>query len=341
MRVGVLGAVPFNLIFGGGETQLLNTMDALRKLGVDVTFWDQFDRRYECDILHIFGCHYWLFHVASLARAKGIRIALSTISYVPGNHWSTHLWSYLDPWLPVDTTFRLNRKLVACADALLPNSNAEVSYLTSVLRAREERIYVIPNGANLRFLTGDGDTVRKTYGLGEFVLCVGKIEPRKNQLKLVQTFAGWDKQLVLIGDAIPNRLDYFAEVLRVVKGNENIMHIPAVPHASGLLASAYAAATVHVLLARNETPGIVNLEAGLAGGNLVVAECPPVREYLGSYAEYCDPASIPDIRRAIDVAFSKPRSNELRAFITDNYTWEIAARKTLAVYEDIMSGKRL
>lgn len=68
MKIGYLGAVPFNLIFGGGETQLLNTMKVLINLEVDVTFWNSFDKNYKCDILHIFGCHYWLFQIAYLAK---------------------------------------------------------------------------------------------------------------------------------------------------------------------------------------------------------------------------------------------------------------------------------
>jgi len=336
MKIAFLGAVPFNLIFGGGETQLLNTMNALKKLGIDVTFFDSFDRNYKCDILHIFGAHYWNFHLANLAKLKGIKIVISPISYSPSVGFLYKIWKYVDKFIPVDTTYRLHRRLLNLADALLPNSNAEAKYLIANFNIDPNKICVIPNAADKRFIDASPDEFYEKYKLKDFILCVGKIEPRKNQLTLAKALIGSDKQLVLIGDPIPNNMNYFEKVMEIVKSNSNMFYINSLPHDSSLLASAYAAAKVHVLLGINETPGIVNLEAGLAGANLVVADCPPVREYLKDFVIYCNPASLQDVRRAINEAYDKNKDNRLRKFIMSNYTWEIAARKTFEVYRKVV-----
>jgi glycosyltransferase involved in cell wall biosynthesis len=336
MKIAFLAAVPFSLIFGGGETQLINTMSALRKKGAHVDYFDHWDRNFTCDILHIFGCHYWAYHFAMLAKAKGIRIALSTISYNPDPGVMYTLWQYVDPFIPVDTTFRLNRKLTAIADVVLPNSHAEAAYLEKYFRVEKSRTRVIPNATDLRYATARPEPFVEKYGLTDFVLCVGKIEPRKNQLNLVKALAGTGVKLVLIGSAIPQKVDYYNKVLDLVSSEENFYHIESLPHDSDLLASAYAAAKVHALLGENETPGIVNLEAGLAGANLVVAECPPVREYLGDHAFYCDGNSLDDIRRVISRALDRARTATTREFIVKNYTWEIAAERTLDAYKTLL-----
>ncbi len=352
MKIAFLGAVPFNLIFGGGEVQLLKTMEALRELGIDVVFWENFDKNFKCDILHIFGCHYWLFHAANLAKLKGIKIAISPISYVPSIKFYYKIWKYLDKFVPVDTTYRLHRKLLSVADVILPNSLAEAHYLTTNFNIEPDKIFIVPNAAEERFAYASPDLFYKEYKLKNFVLCVGKIEPRKNQLLLVKALTNSEKNLVLIGDPIPNRMDYFEKVMKIVKSNSNMHYIKSLPHDSNLLASAYAAAKVHVLLGVNETPGIVNLEAGLAGANLVVADCPPVREYLkdfaiycnflslqDDFAIYCNSLSLQDVRRAINEGYNKKKDDRLKNFIMSNYNWEIVARRTLQAYKKILSKR--
>ena len=102
------------------------------------------------------------------------------------------------------------------------------------------------------------------------------------------------------------------------------------------LASAYHAAKVHALPSWFETPGLVNLEAGLAECNIVATDKGSTKEYLLDYAWYCDPASTTSIRRAVLDAFSAKKSPDLRKFILANFSWEQAAEKTLRVYERVL-----
>ena len=90
------------------------------------------------------------------------------------------------------------------------------------------------------------------------------------------------------------------------------------------------------MLGKNETPGIVNLEAGLAGANLVVGDCMPVKEYLKEYALYCDYTSITDIKDKVIKAYNSERDDKTRIFIEENYTWDVVAKKTLQAYKNIL-----
>lgn len=337
MKIGVIGAVPFNLIFGGGETQAINTMRAIKNLGVDIDYYDLWNKDYSCDIVHIFGCHDWLYKWASLAKGKGYKIALSTIAYSQTKmDFKRKAYDRFDRLLPLDTTYRLNRKLIQIADILLPNSEDEGRYLDEFLGAGNKKKIVIPNATDLRYRNANKEAFVKEYGLDDFVLCVGKIEPRKNQLNLVKALAGTDIPLVLLGSYIPNVKSYYDEVLAIVNKNDNMHQIEFLPYDSDMLSSIYAAARVHVLLGASETPGIVNLEAGLAGANLVVGNCKPVYEYLGEYARYVDYNNINEIRRVIGTVYKEPRDGKAIEFIEKNYTWDVVAKKTIAAYKEIM-----
>ena len=337
MKIGVIGSVPYNLIFGGGETQLINTMSSLKELGVDIDYYDLWNKDYKCDILHIFGCHDWLYKWASLAHDKGIKIALSTISYTPVKmNWKRKLYNAFDKMLPIDTTYRLNRKLIQISDILLPNSEEEARYLDDIMGAKKKEKLVVPNATDLRYKNGNPNMAVETYGMKEYVLCVGKIEPRKNQLQLVKALEGTDIPVIVLGSYIPNEKWYYDEVLEIIKKNNNMQHIEYLPYDSDMLSSLYAGAKVHVLLGRNETPGIVNLEAGIAGANLVVGDCIPVREYLKEYALYADYNSVDDVKRKIITAYTAEKNSDISKYIEENYTWKVVAQKTLDAYKKIM-----
>lgn len=337
MKIGVIGAVPFNLIFGGGETQTINTMNYLKEMGVDIEYYDLWNKDYKCDILHIFGCHDWLYKWASLAKQKDIKVALSTIAYTKDKmNWKRKLYDIFDSYLPCDTTYRLNRKLIQTADILLPNSYEEARYLDDILGASNKKKAVIPNATDLRYKYGTPDKAVKLYGFKDYVLCVGKIEPRKNQMQLVKALAGTNIPLIILGSFIPNVKSYYDDVVAEISKHPNMKHIESLPMDSDVLSSLYAGAKVHALLGRNETPGIVNLEAGLAGANLVVGECVPVREYLQDYALYADYNSVEDVKAKVMQAYQAPRNPTIAEFIEKNYTWKVVAEKTLEAYKMIL-----
>jgi glycosyltransferase involved in cell wall biosynthesis len=338
MKIAFVSAVPFSILFGGGETQLLYTKDHLESLNVDVKLFDNWDRDFNCEILHFFGCNYWNYHIALLAKKRGIKIALSTISYSEKVSFGYRMWKYIDRFIPVATTYGLNRRFVKLADCLLPNSNAEADFLEKHFNAQRSKIQVVPNAADFRFSTADSNDFFNAFGLRDFVLCIGKIEPRKNQLLLAETLIDSGLQLVFIGDAISENLDYYNQFRKIVEQSKNIVHIKSLPYDSNLLASAYASCKVHVLLGTNETPGIVSLEASLAGANIVVADCKPVREYFGDHVIYCKSLSVEDIKEAIFRAYKKPKTENTRAYVMKNFNWNVVAEKTLSAYKKILKN---
>jgi glycosyltransferase involved in cell wall biosynthesis len=193
---------------------------------------------------------------------------------------------------------RMQTEVLAKSDILLPNAEAEMRVLARDFGLSKGYI-VVPNGVDLRFGNGTPDAFCEKYGLRDFVLCVARVEERKNQLSVIRALRDGGMTLVLVGK---EREPYTSRCRR-----ESGPKVRFLGHLEGNeLASAYAAARVHVLASWYETPGLSSMEAALAGCSIVVTRKGATEEYFGSHADYCDPNDIASIRDAISRAWKRP-----------------------------------
>jgi glycosyltransferase involved in cell wall biosynthesis len=150
-------------------------------------------------------------------------------------------------------------------------------------------------------------------------------------LRLIKALKNSNIPLVLIGAA--NDPKY----LRVCKreANEQVLFIDHLPQRE--LASAYKVAKAHVLASWYDTPGLVSLEAGLLGCNLISTNRGSAREYFQDLAWYCDPEDMDSIRSATFQAYNSEYNSKLKERILNNFTWEITAQKTVEAYRYLMN----
>jgi glycosyltransferase involved in cell wall biosynthesis len=326
---------------GGGEVQLLKTAEFLIKLGSHVRFFDPWnDRLRDADWLHLFGTLPDCLRMAHEAKRCGVRVALSPISwYDPWVNWRLEVGMVrklrgLASWsarrlVPRFPSWR--RELIQLADVLLPNSRAEAMQLQQLFGADSSRIVVVPNGVDDRFADGEADLFHEQFGVRDFVLLPGRIEPRKNQLTVIQSLWGSGLPLVILGDPHPSHPNYAHECMRAA--DPGVTFIGRLEHESPLLVAAYAAARVVVLASWFETPGLAALEGALAGAQVVVTARGSAREYFGDAARYVQPSDPAGIRHAVREAFVQPRQSELRDVIRSRFLWDHVARRTLAAYQ--------
>ncbi len=232
---------------------------------------------------------------------------------------------------------RLKRQALEAADVLLPNSEAEMRVLEHDFGLTRRRHVVVPNGVDVAFASADPSPFADRFGLRDFVLCVGVITARKNQLALIRALKGSGLRLVLIGR--PNVSSLYYEKCRR-EADETVTFLDLMPHED--LPAAYAAARVHVLPSWFETPGLASLEAGLAGCQVVTTDRGSTREYFGDLAYYCDPADVGSIRTSVMSAFHERavrRQERLKNQILWHFTWEKAAEATLAAYRTVLATR--
>lgn len=227
------------------------------------------------------------------------------------------------------------RQLVGLADHLLPQSRAEMLNLKATLGI-EKPYTLVPNGAeHAVFENATADDFVRRHGVRDFVLIVGLVEPRKNQLMLLHALRDTGLPLVVIGRHYD--LGYYR--LCRQHAPKDTLFIDHLPHEQ--LASAFKAARVHCLPSWMECAAFANVEAALCGCALAVSDRTSEKEYFGDNAYYCDPANLLSIRTAVvsahrNHAADAPKRARLIEQFRTRYTWEAAARATFAGYESAL-----
>lgn len=312
---------------GGGEVQLLKYMEELERLGVRVLRYDpwnpkpQFDA---ADIVHFFSVQggSWRFPI----YVKDVRRLPLVISPII--------------WIDRPEKYGLDEIgfLLRMADHILPNSRAECSQLASLFNLAPTLFTPIVNGVDeIFFSPAEPALFREHFGIrSPFVLCMGNIEERKNQLRLIEALAGTGLHLVLAGQE--REAEYAAQCRALA--DETVHFIGMLEHGSMLQRSAYAAAEVLALPSTLETPGLAALEAGASGCRLAVTREGCTKEYFEDHATYLAPYDIADIRSAVLEALARPRSPALSALIRQRYTWRMAAEQLVEVYQAVLAAKK-
>lgn len=344
---------------GGDTTQILQTAAALRRRGVEVELaHDSAGDLTGYDLVHLFHLdRLWenLEH-GRRAREVGRPVALSTI-YWPSDEFDRGGRTGVQGWLAralgsngyqnlrIAQRYLLHcheqrrppLKILRCVSfrrsvagllnmtsVLLPNSRAEQQVI-------EERFGVarpavpVPNAADIEtFGPPTGDPLPQRRG----VLCVGRIEPRKNQLALIRALCGTGTPLTLVGQ--PGRFSggYYRQCLK--EADADTSFVAAQP--PGKLRSYYHAAQVHACVSWYETPGLVSLEAALCGCAIVATPGGCTREYLDEEAMYANPDDPASIRAAVEAALVRGPSDALAERIRNEYTWDAASEKTAEGY---------
>ncbi len=330
---------------GGGEIQLLKTKEYLEKEGVRVDFFDLWRHRVEqYDLIHIFGSVKDCLGLAEVAKSRKVAVTISPVL------WSDFRRAFLaDGSLKEKSVLALRhlvkaacpafpskrRRLLLCSDLIFPNSEIEKSHIARYFAVPKEKMRVVYNGVDALFQDADASLFRKTYGEKPFILGVGRIEPRKNQLNLIKAVKRLpDTRLVLIGSPVSGYETYFGQCQAA--GKDFTTFIPTLNHEDPLLKSAYASCTLFVLQGWFETPGLAAMEAALAGAKVLATMGGSTREYFGTCVEYLDPSNPSSMAEKIRKSLDTPRSGELKTRILKNFTWDKVARSTLSFYEEAL-----
>lgn len=230
-------------------------------------------------------------------------------------------------------------RVLEWSDLVIPNTYLEVQELAKEFKLDIETM-VVPAGVETSFLKATPDWFRNSYPelsamLGEkFALMVGRVEPRKNQLRVIEALRNEEYPLLLIGGFNVHHPEYTWRVKRIIRQSDNVFHLPFVPHER--IGSVFAACQLHILASWFETTGLVNLEAGLAGANIVSTNRGFCREYLGKRAWYIDPEDKASIRGGVRAAMRSESRYDVREHILNNYTWDRVGILTKHAYEKVL-----
>ena len=208
-------------------------------------------------------------------------------------------------------------RAVRAARRVLTVSERTKRDLIELYDLEPERIVVTPNGVDSLFTPGDGPR--------DYVLAVGAIQPRKNQLAALDAAAAVELPLVVVGPEKDSSLA--AELRRRGARLEGYVD-------QARLVELYRGAACLVQPSRYEGFGLPVLEAMACGTPVVAIEEPALREVAGDAAVFVDDMGLADgIRRALAERERLVAAGLARARA---FSWRAAAERTLAVYREIL-----
>lgn len=229
--------------------------------------------------------------------------------------------------------------------------SAQRSYMvTTVSQYSKERIemhfrirdiIITPNAVDPVFFesfdkTDVQDKVAEKFGVGNYWLYVSRWEPRKNHHTLLKVFAdnGYYKHNWLVfvgGKAIkcPEFDAVYAALDKEVK--EKVLIINRLKFSELILLVRGASLSVYPSIA--EGFGIPPLEAAAAGVPVACSGTTAMSDFQFFGGSLFDPLSEDDMQRAIENALAKGNTPAIKQAITEQYSWEISAKKLLATMQ--------
>ena len=339
----------------GGDTIVMERLaENLRRNGLTVDF----DVAAEADLALYDLVHLFNFATPELTEKLARRVHAAGKPYVVTTlyeDWPVFfnqmhlnaqaLMAYIQAGQPKDHWRRLAAAIKTCepkarlengwcaahAAALLSTGRNESE---SIKRDYGENLPVSVNhlGCDITATEDGGELFFSEHKLRDFVLCVGRLETRKNQLMLLKALEDSDLTVVLVTGGFTYQPEY-SEACRAFRRKGKTVFLDRL--SPEMLSSSFAAAKVHALPSWYELPGLVSLEAARLGCQVVVSNMGTPKDYFGELALYARPDDPEDISNAVTAAYYKPKDDRLSKQAS-HFTWEQAAAETQAIYQQVL-----
>lgn len=365
MKVAVATSALEKVSGGGPSSRIPLLIDGLRKIGVDAFVPDL---GHELPSL-IHWLNVWPIEVAlrklSRSEVAGVPVVLSPIFL---NLSGAALWKSHVPSLATNHQRGLNdqillelgdqiraqqanltepfgnyldqlRKVALKANHFIFLSEKERENFLGIGVSSDTPYSIVRNAANiLDSSTVAEDFVKEKLGLDRFVVHVGRIEPRKNQLVLAEACRRLEVPIIFIGGVGDRR--YFEKVVETA-GPYGIF-LQRMAHDEPLLISAMRDASAFCLPSWAEGAPLAALEAGALGTPLILSDRSGEIEYFGKFAKYVDPGDIAQLMGEIAAAVQHSESStgreERATFVRANYSWAEHINHTSRVYESALEA---
>ncbi len=312
----------------GDSIQLLKTREFLTKKGLQIKISSNPQENLrDYSIVHLFNTirvsdTYQFYKNARQQRKKIVLspIYWNYIRYVAPQRESRRiaLWNMSNP---------LRKEVLEGADLIFPGAESEMRAIEEDFNLKRSYV-VIPNGVDGIFASNRESSFLKQHRLKDYVLTVARVCDHKNQLAVAKATRRLGVPYVIIGPI--NQMEYYYQCMKEYK---HIIYVPKVEHED--LVGIYHGAKVHALVSWYEIPGLVNLEAGLAGCNVLTTTEGSTKDYFKDYVSYANPNSYSDIEKQLENSYNKKKNEAFRNYIEKNYLWERIAEKLLKAYQSL------
>ena len=307
------------------------------------------------DVIH---SHYWISGKVAMPVATELNIPLVHTMHTMARVKNLNLAEGESP----EPMIRVQgeSQVVAAADALIANTDAEAASLVSLYEACPDSVSVVSPGVNLRMFTaGKGKlAARKELGIapsGNIIAFVGRIQPHKGPEILIRSIAEMvshspslrgDLTVMIIGGASGSstvEVSRMRELAQWLGIDDVVKFEPPVERAS--LANYYRAADLVCVPSYSESFGLVALEAQACGTPVVASAVGGLRTAVadgisGVLVDGHDPRAWSSVLARL---LQEPQRRILLSMgaleHASHFGWSATARGTLDIYDRVMDAK--
>lgn len=327
---------------GGLQIQIEKTAEALTNAGVEVIFCNPWKNQIpDVDLCHVFSIDGTLVYHVERAVGLGKPVIISPVF----NGFTDGVWKFivkakLAKYIPgMYSDLKRAGSMLSLSNLILALNEAERDSLVRAFRLPSKNCVVLPNGIDHRFCSADPALFESKFGVKDFILQVGSIEPNKNQLNTIRAVVKLPYKLVIIGQATPANQGYFAKCRAAAGGN--VIFAGQFAHEDPLFVSAFAAAKIFVLPSYREVMPLALYEAAVAGAKLAISKNVPISDDIKQFVPIFDPDNTEEIAAVIDNEMKIPRKVALQEKARLMPTWQDIGCEIRAIYDNVLMTNTL
>jgi glycosyltransferase involved in cell wall biosynthesis len=318
-------AIPANI-----QTRRVSA-NPFRRLGIDLTARLLQDRP---DLLHVQ-------YTAPLGCATPVVVSVHDVSFLEHPEYFTRDRAVQLRWTVRRTVRRAAKVLTGC-------EFSRQAILKAYSDLDERKVVVVPYAAAPEFRPLPRETaqaaVRDRFSVsGPFILNVGDLQPRKNQIGLIRAFARLVRAYPQIKHklALAGKDTWFAGRVREAASESGVadrIHFFGFVNDDDLL-RLYNACDLFVFPSFYEGFGLPALEAMACGRAVVCSNAAALPEVVDGAAILTDPCSVDEIARAMaDMLLDsemRTRMERLGLRRAAHFNWQNTAQSTLEVFHEV------
>lgn len=209
IKAKMVPAQPHCFNFGGFDIQMHKTLEILKNSNIDVSPLNYWDKDNNWEIIHVWGLE--KFHLELILNAKKYNKKIILTALLPYVSVKEYILHYLS--LIVGGR-RMLMKLIKEVDILLVHNEEQLKSANKIFKVPKDKISIIPTILDDYYISRP--TVSNIIEFKKYILCVGNICKRKNQIKLLEAAIILDVEIVFVGNTIGGEELYVEEFKNLV-----------------------------------------------------------------------------------------------------------------------------
>lgn len=221
------------------------------------------------------------------------------------------------------------------SDVIVTVSNSVKNEIIENLKINEDKIKVVYNGITVEEDYLDQSYIQQKWNvIGDYLLYIGNIEPRKNLSRLIRAYDYLKKnnnismKLIIAGQAMWNSKEVFREVEELNLKNDIVFTGYVNELEKNTL---YKYCKIFVFPSLYEGFGIPVVDALKFNKPVVCSDIPVFKEITNNSAYFIEPVDIKDIAEKMNIALEEQKDNMVN--IVDRFNWDNSVSEIMKIYD--------